>query len=373
MKRYALFRAVVTLTLIALGRNAEAMPVFAEAYGYDCQKCHIQVPALNSYGRYVQRSMYAALDRKTLSALPPLWVGEAAFSDTQDPNEPHKVRLGNLALHVSGFISKEVTTHVQQWLVQSDQPGGLDTAWVSYDRIFGENTHLVVGKMAAAGPSFFSQWMDLAAFSVPQISVGEHPQGLASNRWGAKAGYVNQYVTADLGWFGSSADLNGATDFSPSNDKTLQWHIAYAPIDRPIQVGLYGNRGVFPLSDAGVDRYTTTGVYAQLDQTHRAPGMLLLYQRGRDGRAGAGLGFASSNGTSFETFWQPLRHYEALVSARDELSSDGLGTIAHMGNIDINFRVARFVHATVEQYYQSGAKPGFRYQIWWTTPLQRVH
>jgi len=89
------------------------------------------------------------------------------FFDSQDPNEAHKTQFGNIAVHVAGYSSPNVTTHIQQWLAQHDQPGGIDTAWVSYDRIFGPGSHLVVGKVPPPGPSFFSQWMDLAPFTVP--------------------------------------------------------------------------------------------------------------------------------------------------------------------------------------------------------------
>jgi hypothetical protein len=370
----ACFAAVVTM--LASGRCAQAMPVFAEAYGYDCQKCHIQVPALNSFGRYVQRSMYAALDRKTLSSIPPVWLGEAAFSDTQDPNESHKLQFGNLAVHLSGFLSKDVTTHIQQWLVKNDEAGPLDTAWISYDHIFGPNTHVVFGKQAVPGPSSFSQWMDLAPFAVPDTVVGEHVQEFEDNRWGTKVGWTNSYFTADIGWFGSEADLNGATDFSDDTEKAIQWNVAYAPFDRPIQIGGFGGHGTEPLTEGGIDRFAGTGAYFQVDQTPHAPGVLLLYQRGWEGNAGKGntnqlLGPAASGGMIAELFFKPLRHYEGLVSLREELSNNGLGTVMHTGNADINFRVARFIHATLEWYAQSLGKPGFRYQVWWTTPLQK--
>ncbi|HEX5275496.1 MAG TPA: hypothetical protein VFW34_09505 [Candidatus Rubrimentiphilum sp.] len=42
--------------------RADAMPPFAQAYGVDCNTCHTMVPALNSYGRYIQRTGFAALD-----------------------------------------------------------------------------------------------------------------------------------------------------------------------------------------------------------------------------------------------------------------------------------------------------------------------
>jgi hypothetical protein len=361
---------------MASSKGAKAMPVFAEAYGYDCQKCHIQVPALNSYGRYVQRSMYAVLDRKTLSSIPPVWLGEAAFYDSQDPNEPHKVQFGNLAVHLSGYLADDVTTHIQQWLVQNDEPGGLDTAWVSYDRILGPNTHIVFGKQIVPGPSFFSQGMDLAPFAVPDTVVGEHVQAFEDNRWGTKVGWTNPYFTADIGWFGSDADLNGATDFSADTGKAIQWNVAYAPFNRPIQLGVYGSHGTAPLTEGGIDRFAGTGAYFQLDPTPHAPGVLLLGQRGWDGNAGQAVtnqlfGPATSSGEVAELFFKPLRHYEGLVSLREELSSDGLGNVIHTGNADVNFRVARFVHATLEGYAQSLGKPGFRYQLWWTTPLER--
>jgi hypothetical protein len=364
----------------AANLRADAMPVFAEAYGYDCQKCHVQVPALNSYGRYVQRTMYAALDRETLKATAPVWIGEQPFYDSKDPNLPHRTQFGNVAVHLSGFLAPDVTTHIQQFLAQNDQPGGVDTAWVSYNDVLkAKNTHLVVGKMPPPGPSFFSQWMDLASFAAPQNAIGEHASALSRNRWGIKGGWSTTRFTADVGWFGANGDLNGATDFSSDTDKSIQWNIAYAPYDRPLQLGLYGNRGTFPLSAGGVDQYAATGLYVQLDQTRHAPGVLLTYQRGWDGNAGAGattgtvLGPAASSGTTLELFYQPLRHYEGLISVRHESTSDGFGSVTQTNNIDLNFRLARFVHATLEQYTQSLQKPGFRYQVWWTTPLQRAH
>jgi len=214
------------------------------------------------------------------------------------------------------------------------------------------------------------------------ITVGEHGQALANNRWGVKLGWTNAYVTADAGLFGAQTDLGSATDFSSDTDKSLQWHVAYAPFDRPLQVGLYGNVGTSPLSLGGADRYSATGVYAQIDQTAHSPGVLAIYQRGRDADAGTGgtpagatiappPGPALSTGATFELFYQPLRRYEALVSPRREITDDGLGHAIQTSNIDLNLRLARFVHATVEQYSQVQGRPGWRYQVWWTTPLER--
>jgi len=74
-----------------------------------------------------------------------------------------------------------------------------------------------------------------------------------------------------------------------------------------------------------------------------------------------------------ELMWKPLRKYEGLLSIRQELQADGLGGFTHSYDLDLNARLARFVHATLETYAQSQSRPGMRYQVWWTTPLQRAH
>jgi hypothetical protein len=373
--RVALWAGAAALALVAapaLREPARAMPVFAQAYGVDCQTCHIEVPALNAHGRYVQRTMYAALDRKTLQRNLPLWVGEAAFYDSQDPNAPHRVQFGNLAIHAAGFASSELTYHIQQWLTQNDRAGGLDTFWLSYNRLFGRQAHLVVGKMAPPGPSFYSQWDDLAPFATPQITVGEHVLSLAANRWGAKLGFTREALTGEAGWFGSSADLSGAADFSAAIEKSVQWHVAYAPPTRPFQIGLYGNSGVFPLAEGGTDRYAALAGYVQVDPSARSPGALFVLQRGWDAHPGAALPAAASLGYAAEVFWRPMRHHEALIGVRHELTNDGLGTIAQSNNVDLSFRVVRYLHATMEVAPFSHATPAWRYQLWWTTPLSAV-
>ena len=59
---------VVAAAVIAFAMSdpARAMPNFAQAYGIKCSECHIQIPALNAYGRYVQRTGFAALNPHVL-------------------------------------------------------------------------------------------------------------------------------------------------------------------------------------------------------------------------------------------------------------------------------------------------------------------
>jgi len=66
---------LVLAWMIETVRPTSAMPNFAQAYGMDCQVCHSIVPALNAYGRYVQRTGYASLDPKTIERADPIGSG----------------------------------------------------------------------------------------------------------------------------------------------------------------------------------------------------------------------------------------------------------------------------------------------------------
>lgn len=124
--------------------------------------CHLQVPALNAYGRYVQRNGYSVVDHKKLATSFPVWVGFNPSYDSQSSSSPHALQLGNLAVHAVGQLSPDVTYHIQQWVRQDGQGGRLDTAWIAYNNLLGRNGHVFVGKIDAPAPSPFSQWFALS-------------------------------------------------------------------------------------------------------------------------------------------------------------------------------------------------------------------
>ncbi len=348
---------------------AQAMPPFAEAYAANCTLCHTQVPTLNAYGRYVQRSGYTALDRNVLKRAVPLWVGANPSYDSQDPNAPHRLLVGNVAVHAVGYLATDWTYHVQQWITQHNQAGGLDTAWVAYNNLFHHEGHLFIGKIESAAPSPFSQWSDLASFGTPEIVVGEHPYQLDANRWGSRFAFVRGSLDAEVGWLGSGDDLGGTSEFS-NIDKTVQWKVADANPKRPLEFGAFGSRGAFPLPEGGTDQYRSIAAYVQRDPTSNFPGVLLVYQSAFDSNAGNGNGSAASTAATAELY-RTILNQQAVIGVRKEFSNDGLGTQLQSGNIDFEYQVARFVHAYVEVYMAQNAKPGYRYMLWWTTPLSR--
>ena len=370
MKRLFLIAIAFAMLHAASRGRADAMPPFAQAYAANCTLCHTQVPALNSYGRYVQRTGYSALDRSTLRRSVPVWIGVNPSYDSQDPNAPHRLQTGNVAVHAIGYAARDWTYHVQQWITQHGIAGGLDTAWISYNNLLRRNGHLFIGKVLPPAPSPFSQWFDLASFATPELTVGEHVYQLDANRWGSKFAYVSNSIDAEAGWLGSGEDLGGTSNFSNTIDKTFQWKLAYANANHPLELGLYGARGSFPLPEGGADQYRSIAAYVQHDPQRIVPGFLLIYQSTYDANPGNGNPPAAGTSATIEIY-RTVFNDNALVGVRKEFTNDGLGTQLQSGNIDVEYHLARFVHVYFETYMAQKSKPGYRYMLWWTTPLSK--
>ncbi|HEV2260747.1 MAG TPA: hypothetical protein VGR69_00430 [Candidatus Rubrimentiphilum sp.] len=385
-------RLLIPLAVMAFitGGKAQAMPMFAKAYGVQCSTCHTVVPALNEYGRYVQRTGYASLNREVLNTVPAVWFGEQVNGDStggvSDISPSHTNSFGNLALHAGGYLSPDWTYHVQQWLLQNDSGGGtLDTAWVTYNNLFHRDGHLFLGKYEPPAPSPFSQWFDISAFSTPEITVGEHVYQLDANRWGAKLAYVHGALDAEAGWLGSSNGFVSNADFTntPGTDKTFQWKVASAHADQPLELGMYGSAGSFVVSTGDVDRYNSIAAYLQRDpQAKGVPGFLGIYQIAHDANPGLDadgnqLPAAQSRAFTMEIY-EPLFNNTAVLAYRNEFTDDGLGTVSHFGNVDFAFNVpgTPYLHAYVEAGLGANSAapsggPTWRWMLWWTTPIAK--
>jgi hypothetical protein len=389
-------RATLLVAIMLVGawiveamRPTAAMPPFAQAYGMDCQVCHTVVPMLNAYGRYVQRTGYASLDPSTIHHAVPLWIGENPFYDSADPNEPHAVQWGNLAVHGAGYLGNDFTFHLQQWISSGDQPGPLDTAWITYNNLFHRDGHLFVGKIESPGPSPWSMFSDLAGFNTPEITVGEHAYLFDANRWGTKLAYTRAWFNAEIGYLGSTGDLTtspggGAFEWgndanNPGGDKTVQWHVDDAVGYKPLEFGAYGGVGTFATSDGMIDRYNGVAGYAEVDATRGWPGAFVTYQWAHDGHPGPGLFPATSTAYTAE-IWEPLVNNQLLISFRNEYQNDGLGTSAHFDYVNAAWFVAHHVsdRAANGLIFNAQASllngpPSWQYQLWYATTIGALH
>ena len=360
----------------------EAMPNFAQAYGVDCSKCHTVVPTLNAYGRYIQRSQYSLLSADLMKKALPGWIGYQANYDSQaSAPDTHKVVWGNVAVHVDGVIADNWSFHVQQWLVNDNQAGGLDTMWVSYNGIFKHNGNLEIGKLEVPGPSPYSQWFEIAPFALPEITIGEHAYQLDANRWGAKLGYLSNSMSVAAAYVGSDEDLNGATDWVPPNGKAWQYQLAFLKAKSPVEAGYYGAQGTFPISDGSIDRWSAGGLYLQRDPMHGVPGIFAAYQATHDSYPFAGAtNPATSHGYSVDVY-QPFFRDKVVLGFRREMTNDGLGNIGQYGNIDMTIVLNKYLRLYTEAGL-NGANPGngvdrigtpaWRAFIWWTMPVAKA-
>ncbi len=383
------FAALVT-GMFTEPKPSDAMPTFAQAYGLPCSACHTVVPLLNANGRYIQRTGYASLDRQVLKRALPLWIGEALSYDSTAGSGTGTPRysFGNLAIHGAGYIASDVTFHAQQFITAADQPGGVDTLWVTYNNLFHHDGHLFVGKILNPAPSPYSQNTDLDPPTASSTLVGEHDWSATyNNRWGTRFAYVHNALDAEAGYYLSSFDLNGATYFG-AGDKTFQWKLAYAIKTRPYEFGVFGSNGSIPVStNSEIDRYNSVAGYVQLDPgIHGRPGLLGIYQGERDGNPGIGpsglaLGPTTSRGASIEVL-ESVLHGGVLLSLRHDFNDSGAGgPIANGNSINAAFNVPHFsyLHGYLETNVGgtsslSGASGGPTWKgfLWLTVPISRV-
>ena len=375
---------IIMAWMVEAVRPTSAMPNFAQAYGMDCQVCHSVVPALNAYGRYVQRSGYASLDAKTVQRANPIWIAENPTYNSSSP----PVVWGNLAIHAAGFIGNDFTFHLHQWVYLGDTPGPTDTLWITYNNIFHRDGHLFVGKVEAPAPSPFSQFFDLAGFNAPAITVGEHVWPFSSNRWGSKIDYARGWFNVDVGYFGPTGDVTGtggAGDWGPSTEKTVQWHVSDGLGFKPLEFGAYGGVGTFPTSDGKIDRYNGAAGYIEVDPTRGFPGALVIYQRGHDSHPGVDpatfLPFNSTTSTAYiAEAWEPLFKDQLIVSYRHEYLNDGLGNLSHFDYINGAWFASHHVAdhnangliVTFQASLNQGTTPTWQGQIWYVTTIGAV-
>lgn len=370
--------ALVAAFLLEGVTPTQAMPPFAQSYGINCEVCHASVPALNAYGRYVQRTGYASLDANVMHGVNPIWVSEAIVTDTQG-NMPGRIQTGNLSLHGAGFLGSDVTFHFHQWIVQNNMPGGTDTMWLTFNNLLHRDAHLTAGKLELPAPSPFSQWFELSGFNPPAMTVGEHAYGLSGNRWGGKLQYIRNGYIVEGAFVGPNGDLNSAFDFTTPTDKTFQYRAAYARPDKPFEAGFYGATGSWPLSDGTFDHYNVIAPYVEIDAQGNWPGLFALYQTNHDANAGPGFGPASSSGYTVDLF-KPFMDNKIMVGTRYEMTNDGLGTLTHYGYVDLGVMLSRRVSSSNanalmlngEVNMTTGSTPGWRAMLVWNTSIGNV-
>ncbi len=421
-------RGALTLGALALGLSltlaerpipSVGLPTFAQAYGVDCNACHTMVPALNAYGRYVQSTAFGTLDPVVMKRAVPIVVREAinyrstGKLDARAPSD--KFTEATLSVNLVGVLNSSISYRFEQTLYSNNLGGGnTGHFWVAYNRLFGGDGHLIVGKFDSPAPPAFSYWQDQSGFSSAGVGVGQHGYNLGGERWGVGFNYVptdyrKMPFKAQIAYVGNSPPLFNASAFSGSNpyvagaagsDRAFQYKFAYARPDRPVEVGVYGDVGSYILSPGYVrpaDGYHATGLYAQRDSVKNIPGLLVFYQQTSDANIGPGGAAqllaqnASSHAFALEVD-EPLFDGNVMLAVRPveylsglQASKKGFDTATtakpHYGTFDIVARYPKlspYVYLTLETAVAGASnatydQPAWRAGLKFAGPLFRLH
>ncbi|HET9392461.1 MAG TPA: hypothetical protein VFO29_02890 [Candidatus Rubrimentiphilum sp.] len=394
MKKLLLATAVCAFAVLGLSaQRANAMPPFAQSYGVDCNTCHTMVPALNAYGRYIQRTAYAGLNYHVLRSSSPFWISERLRSkstgslDRLRPN--FKTTAGNVTVDAVGALGPAWTYRIEQSLYSNNIGGSvMGRAWVGYSNIFQRHGHISVGKLDPAVPSFMAGWQDTTGFGGSTgLSVGKHKYAFSSPRWGARFDYDAENFAVALSWGAGTSGLLQAGDFSvnPGTDKVFDWTVSYANPGKPFEAGMYGAMGGFEVSNKILDRYSLAGFYAQRDPYRGFPGIFAYYQISNDSNPGsAPVGSpknalpipVTSHSYAFEIY-QGFFNDQIMLGYRPlEIVQSGLGPITRFGNIDFASRIPHapylFFNAEASFGGSSAApfgRPTWQYGLRWAGPI----
>lgn len=375
--------------VFSVGRQTPtATPVFAQAYGLSCSACHTQMPILNAFGRYVQRTGYAALDPQTLKHALPFFVFDIGTAYTVQSGQPQSAYRVNgpghtTILQANGAFGPDLTYKFEQILVAGGQTGFLYETWLAYNNLLNRRGHLFVGKLPEVSIDEYASGLlpdvnTAGGPALPNFAVGVHDYALdyEGGRWGAKFNYVGGKAFVEAAYLGNATGANSfgdAYDFSKSSDTSFQWRVAYADPAKPWEIGIIGEKGALGFTGIAlrpglkIDEYNVFTPYIMKDPRPGSPGFRVEYSMATDGNpgyVGSGLagpselrkagGIASS--WIVGSVYQMALHEKAMINVTYYHTNSALSEIGLTGLVEA-------------MQSQTGVGPGFSYAI---NPYARI-
>jgi hypothetical protein len=405
--------AVLLMLMVFAGaRPAMATPVFAQAYGLSCTACHTQVPALNAFGRYIQRTGYAAMNWKTLSHAVPVFVFDIGTSYVHQGGQPAVDDrivgpLHTTVLQANGALGPDITYKVEQLLEVQGQTGFLDQGWIGYHNLFDHHGHLFVGKVAGlnleefGGPSVLYDVNDAGGDRIPGVAVGVHNylEDYADGRWGTKFSFIGGKTVAQVAYLANAtgaSSFDDAYDYSQASDKTFQWKVAYADPAKPWEVGVFGENGALGFGGAAlipgvhVDNYNVVSPYFSKDPRPGSPGFRFEYSTATDSNPGyltpsgpaAPLQSAGSTSSSWMigSVYQMLLHDHAMANLTYYHTNPTLGETGFTGLVQrtgpatgggpgFSYAFTPYIRAFTVFYMAQNQRPTYDIKLWFSPPL----
>jgi hypothetical protein len=410
-----LFAAGISLVaslVVSVGRERpSATPVFAQAYGLNCTACHTQMPELNAFGRYVQRTGYAALDPKTLRHAVPVFLFDLGSGYTAQSGQPAVDYRINGPGHTdvvqaNGALSSDFTYKIEQLIVAGGQSGFLDMVWVAYHNLLNHSGHLFVGKVPEINldeyaADVLNEVNDAGQGRLPNIAVGVHNYALDYDvgRWGTKFNFVRGKTLVQAAYLGNATEASSfgdAYDFSRTADTTFQWRVAYANPAKPWELGVFGESGATGFAGSSlvpglhVDHYDVVTPYVNKDPRPGSPGFRIEYARATDSNPGyvtpaAALGPLRPAGSTASSWivgsaYQMVLQDRGMVSVTYYHTNQALSETGFSGLVrptgpqtgvgpGISYAFNLYTRVYTAFYVAQNQRPAFSINMWVTPPL----
>jgi hypothetical protein len=403
---------LVVLLLFAARERAGATPVFAQAYGLSCTACHTQVPVLNAFGRYIQRTGYAALSPKALRHAIPVFLFDTGTTYTHQSGQPASAGritgpLDRTILQANSSLGPDLTYKIEQVVADGGQAGFLDQGWVAYHNFFDHDGHLFIGKLAAinldefGGPDILADVNDAGQTRVPGIAVGVHNYAAdyELGRWGAKFNLVRGKTLLQIAYLANpsgTGSFGDAYDFSRAADTSVQWRAAYADPAKPYEVGVFGESGAFGFSGSAlmpgnhVDNYDVVAPYISKDPRPGSPGFRFEYATATDRNPGMvatttpapALRLAGSTTSSWMigSVYQLVLHDHGQVNLTYYHTNQAISEVGFTGIVQpagpatgggpgFTYAINNYTRIHTAFYVAQNQRPAFAVTMWFTPPL----
>jgi hypothetical protein len=406
--RRAVSAVVALLLVLATRERTDATPVFAQSYGLACTVCHTQMPTLNAFGRYVQRTGYAALNSQTLKHAVPVFLFDVGTGYSHQNGDPSSDRITgpfhSSLLQANGALSPDVTYKIEQFIFFGGQGGYLEQGWLAYHNLFNHDGHLFVGKLPAINLDEYGAGVldDVSAASrEPDVAVGVHDyaEEYDGGRWGAKFNLVRGKTLLQIAYLGNPTGLGSfqdAYDFSRGADRSLQWRVAYADPAKPYEFGVFGESGALGYTGSAispgthVDNYDVIAPYVGKDPRSGSPGFRLEYVAATDGNPGYVMP-ATPAGTpkqsgSISSSWmigsvyQMVLHDHGMVSITYYHTNEATAETGFTGLIQptgsktgvgpgISYAMNPYSRIYTSIFVAQNQRPAFLINVWFTPPF----
>jgi len=346
--RSLLSLALATGMLLLVGQRAEAIPLFAHEYDFQCQKCHTVVPQLNAFGEaflaHGEQLPGVTPDRSVFPLSAKLnFVGTSA----PDPGMP-KAIVDEVEVYLAGTLGHQQQApdrerpsyFVEQYLVDGGQPGRTREFWLK--------TPLTPGLSLKSGVFGLPLPVDPETFRETYADYAIYDQTVGANTFNLFDPRVGMQLS-----FGDSAHaLSGSL-------LALQGH---DPEGLPSQgidlMGALDQRiGDLTLSTYRYQGHRPTGA---IDDAFWRQGLGVVYRHGRwasetvaqighDGSAdGLGMNVTSRGGFTQVRYRISPRLFTLM---RLDATDDGLTGLTHDVAALFGIRTARNSRFTIEDVY----------------------